>query len=188
MAIDLKDYLATLPEARRQAIRARAEELIAEELSLAELRKDLEKSQVALAKKMGVRQADVSKIERRSDMHVSTLRKYVEAAGGSLEIIVRVPGKPPRRLTFNTHHVGSIELPPGEKVVRAKAAPEGVSSGAPPRPLKPAKAAVARAKAAAAQAKAGVPKAKGTATKKAATERPAVVSRTRPRTKRSGTI
>jgi transcriptional regulator with XRE-family HTH domain len=180
MAIDLKDYLATLPEARREAIRARAKELIAEELSLAELRKDLEQSQVELAKKMGVRQADVSKIERRSDMHVSTLRRYVEAAGGSLEIIVRVPGKPLRRLTFNAHHVGPIELPKA-KVVRAKAAPEGVSSGVRPRPSKMAKAAPVKAKA-------GVAKTKGTAAKKAATKRSTAVSPARPRTKRSGTM
>lgn len=177
MAIDLKDYLATLPEARRRAIRARAEELIAEEVSLAELRKDLERSQVELARKMGVRQADVSKIERRSDMHVSTLRRYVEAAGGSLEIIVRVPGKPLRRLTFSAHRPGSIELPPGAKVVRSKAAPPGsVSSGAPPS--KAAKPPQVKTKAGAA---------KRTAAKKAATEGSPIVPPARPRMKRSGT-
>jgi transcriptional regulator with XRE-family HTH domain len=120
MAIDLKDYLATLPEARRQAIEARAEELIAEELSLAELRRDLKQSQVDLAKKMGVKQGDVSKLERRSDMHVSTLRRYVEAAGGSLVIVVKVPGKVTRRLTFNAHR--TTKGRPAAKAASAKAA------------------------------------------------------------------
>lgn len=120
MAIDLKDYLATLPEARRQAIEARAEELIAEELSLAELRRDLKQSQVDLAKKMGVKQGDISKLERRSDMHISTLRRYVEAAGGSLVIVVKVPGKVNRRLTFNAHR--TTKRRPAAKAASAKAA------------------------------------------------------------------
>lgn len=119
MAIDLKDYLATLPETRRQAIEARAEELIAEELSLAELRRDLKQSQVDLAKKMGVKQGDVSKLERRSDMYVSTLRRYVEAAGGSLVIVVKIPGKVSRRLTFNAHQTTRR---PAAKAASAKAA------------------------------------------------------------------
>jgi hypothetical protein len=120
MAIDLKDYLATLPETRRRAIEARAEELIAEELSLAELRRDLKQSQVDLAKKMGVKQGDVSKLERRSDMHISTLRRYVEAAGGSLVIVVKVPGKVTRRLTFNAHQI--TKRRPAPKAASAKAA------------------------------------------------------------------
>ena len=78
MAIDLKDYLATLPETRRQAIEARAEELIAEELSLAELRRDLKQSQVDLAKKMGVKQGNVSEARatvRHAHQHTTAIRR-----------------------------------------------------------------------------------------------------------------
>jgi transcriptional regulator with XRE-family HTH domain len=128
MAIDFQDWLATLPEARRRAIEARADKLIAEERGLAELRKDLEQSQVELAEKMGVRQADISKIERRGDMLISTLRRYVEAVGGSLEIIVSIPGRPRRRLTFGERRAGRLELPAGVEVVRVEAKPKGISS------------------------------------------------------------
>lgn len=100
MAINAKEYLEKLPTGRREAIKARADELIAEELSLAELRDLLEHSQAGLAKKMRVQQAEVSKIERRRDIYVSTLRRYVEAACGPLEIVVRIPNQQPVRLRF----------------------------------------------------------------------------------------
>lgn len=100
MPISLKDFLEELPEGERAAIRARADEMAAEELGLAQLRALLRRSQVGMAREMGVRQSEVSKIERRSDMLVSTLRKYVEAAGGSLELVVRLPDHPALRLNF----------------------------------------------------------------------------------------
>jgi hypothetical protein len=53
MATNVKDYLAKIPKARRDAIHARAEELIAEELTLAELREVRQRSQAELAKKLG---------------------------------------------------------------------------------------------------------------------------------------
>lgn len=58
---------------------------------LQELRERLRVSQVALADPLGVRQPTVSKIERRDDVNVSTLRKYVQALGGELEITARFP-------------------------------------------------------------------------------------------------
>jgi transcriptional regulator len=95
MAINSKDYLAKLPKARQEMIQARTEELIAEELSLIELRKARKRSQVELAKRLGVQQAAVSKLERRADMYVSTLRSLIEAMGGSLEITARFPDRAP---------------------------------------------------------------------------------------------
>lgn len=102
MAIDVKDILARLPKGRREAIEARAQELIAEEVGLAELRALVRKSQADLAARMGVQQAHVSKVERRNDLLVSTLREYVEAAGGSLEIVVRLPDRDALRLHFGS--------------------------------------------------------------------------------------
>jgi len=87
----LNDYLKKLPKNRRKKIEKRAAELIAEEMTLQELRKAREKSQVVIAKKLHVKQAEVSKIERRTDMYVSTLRNYVQAMGGTLEIIAKFP-------------------------------------------------------------------------------------------------
>lgn len=60
-------------------------------LALAELRKARRLSQEALAERLGTRQASISKLERRADMNVSTLRAYVEALGGALEITARFP-------------------------------------------------------------------------------------------------
>jgi hypothetical protein len=100
MAIDAKDILAKLSKERREAIKARTEELIAEEMGLAQLRNLLKQSQAGLAKRMRVQQAEVSKIERRGDMYVSTLRRYIEAAGGSLELVVRIPNQKAVHIKF----------------------------------------------------------------------------------------
>ncbi len=60
MAINARDRFAMLPKARQKAIKARTAELIAEELSLAELREARQRSQVELAQKLGIKQAAVS--------------------------------------------------------------------------------------------------------------------------------
>lgn len=62
-----------------------------EQLPLSELRRARELSQQTLAGVMGVSQSEVSKIERRSDVYLSTLRSFIEAMGGELVIIARFP-------------------------------------------------------------------------------------------------
>ncbi len=98
MAINSKERFAQLPEPRRKAILAEADRLIAEELTLAELREARRRSQAELAQKLGVQQSAVSRIERRTDMYLSTLTGMVEAMGGTLEIIARFPDRPPVRI------------------------------------------------------------------------------------------
>jgi DNA-binding Xre family transcriptional regulator len=61
------------------------------ELPLQELRLARQLSQETLAESLGIDQSGVSKLERRADLYVSTLRRYVEAMGGSLEIVARFP-------------------------------------------------------------------------------------------------
>jgi hypothetical protein len=61
------------------------------EAALARLRHSRRISQEALAKALNIRQAAVSKMERRSDMYVSTLRKAIAAMGGELEMSARFP-------------------------------------------------------------------------------------------------
>lgn len=58
-------------------------------MALQELRQARQTTQVRLAKALNVNQAAVSKLERRTDMYISTLRSYVEAIGGKLDIIAR---------------------------------------------------------------------------------------------------
>jgi ribosome-binding protein aMBF1 (putative translation factor) len=60
-------------------------------LALHELRKRRAVSQEELAVKLAVRQPAVAKLERRADMYVSNLRRYIEALGGTLEITARFP-------------------------------------------------------------------------------------------------
>src|SRR5580658_11292340 len=102
MAIKLDDVLAKLPKRRQRAIKKRAAELIAEEATLRQLREARERSQVELAEKLHINQAAVSKLERRTDMYLSTLRSYIEAMGGKLEIVARSPNKAVRIMQFET--------------------------------------------------------------------------------------
>ncbi len=63
------------------------------EVTLAELRRLAGKTQVDVAALLGVGQGDVSRMERRGDARLSTLRRYVEALGGELEIVARIGSK-----------------------------------------------------------------------------------------------
>jgi transcriptional regulator with XRE-family HTH domain len=83
--------MASLPPARRKRIEKRAAQLIAEEMTLRALRKARKITQTQLAKKLGVKQEQISRIEKRTDLHVSTLRRSIEALGGSLSLIAEFP-------------------------------------------------------------------------------------------------
>lgn len=98
MARTLNEVVASLPEAERTKIASRARELIAEEMSLQELRKAIGKTQTVIARRLKVGQDAVSKLETRSDMYISTLRGVLKAMGGELELIARFPNRPPVRL------------------------------------------------------------------------------------------
>jgi hypothetical protein len=98
MAASLEDKLARLPGDRRAKVDARAAELIAEEMTLRDLRRALDRTQVRLARELGVKQETVSRLEKRSDMLLSTLLGYVEAMGGELDLIAKFPDRPPVRL------------------------------------------------------------------------------------------
>jgi transcriptional regulator with XRE-family HTH domain len=73
-----------------------------EEMNLAELRRALSFTQAALAEALGVGQAEISKIENRTDVFVSTLRRFVNAMGGELEIKVVFPDREIRIRNFSS--------------------------------------------------------------------------------------
>ncbi len=100
MAIRLDDYVAKLPEKDQQAIAKRTAELCAEEATLRQVREARDRSQEEVAKKLHINQAAVSKLERRTDMYLSTLRHYIEAMGGELEIVARFPDQAVRITQF----------------------------------------------------------------------------------------
>lgn len=93
------EIMAALPPGRRRKIEARTAELVAEVEGLQALRKLAERSQAEMAKELKIRQPSVHKIEKQTDLYLSTLRRYVEAAGGTLELRVRLPGKGTMHLT-----------------------------------------------------------------------------------------
>lgn len=98
MGRTLKQKLRRLPKARRAGIEARASELIGQQLSLRDLRKALDHTQVEIASRMGVGQDTVSRYEQRTDMMLSTMERYVSAMGGTLALIAEFPGRDPLRI------------------------------------------------------------------------------------------
>lgn len=94
----LDDKLSRLPAERRARVAARAAELMAEELSLRDLRKAMNCTQVELARALDVGQEAISRYERRTDMLLSTLQDYVHAMGGELDLVARFPDRKPVRI------------------------------------------------------------------------------------------
>lgn len=94
MATTLKTMMDRLPAERRKRVEARADELIAEELTLRDLRKARDLTQERMAEMLGIGQDSVSRLEQRSDLLLSTLRGYVHAMGGSLDLVARFPDRP----------------------------------------------------------------------------------------------
>jgi DNA-binding transcriptional regulator YiaG len=94
----LQNKLKSLPDTRRKKIEARTDQLIREEMTLRELRKARRLTQAKLARSLHVKQEQVSRIEQRTDLHISTLRRQVEAMGGELTILASFPNGAPVKL------------------------------------------------------------------------------------------
>jgi len=125
MGIALEDMIARLPPEEQAKVHARAQELIAEEMSLRDLRKAMGKTQVALAKKLHLKQETISQAEQRTDMLLSTLDYYLQGLGGRLRLVAEFEGRAPVTLAG----LSSIGFdPPG---IRRRAA--AVSSKARPK-------------------------------------------------------
>jgi len=90
MATSFRKLREKMDPERQERIRKRTEEMLAE-LPLQELRQARALSQQELAEVLGLNQATISKLERRTDMYLSSLRRFVEAMGGELEISARFP-------------------------------------------------------------------------------------------------
>ena len=99
MTVSLDEMMADLDPARRRKIEDRTAELIAEEMTLRELRKAGQLTQVSVARKLGISQDGVSRLEQRSDLLLSTLRRTVEAMDGRLSLIARFSDRPPVELS-----------------------------------------------------------------------------------------
>lgn len=117
MARNVQDVIKSLSPARRKKIEARAAALIAEEMSLRDLRHALKLTQERIAETLDIGQDGVSRLEKRSDLLISTLRSYVEAMGGHLSLVVEFPDRDPVRISG----IASLETQPAAS--RRKPAP-----------------------------------------------------------------
>lgn len=95
MATSVTEKMKRMNATRRRKVEARASDLIAEELSLRDLRHAHELTQQRMAECLGVGQEGVSRLEKRSDLLISTLRSYIEAMGGRLRLVAEFPDRPP---------------------------------------------------------------------------------------------
>jgi transcriptional regulator with XRE-family HTH domain len=91
----VNDIIRTLNSTQRKKVEARAVELIAEEMTLQELRRARKLTQVSVAKALGITQDSVSRLEKRSDILLSTLRKTVQVMGGNLSLVAEFPDRAP---------------------------------------------------------------------------------------------
>ena len=98
MAKKLDDLIASLPKDRQARVQTRVMELT----TLKDLRLAAQQTQVQMAAALGVRQDTISRLEKRSDMLLSTMRQYVESMGGQLELVAKFPDRPPMVI----NHIG----------------------------------------------------------------------------------
>lgn len=86
--------IENLRKAMSAESRKRAElkaDALRQEMALAELRKALSLTQTELAEELHIKQAALARLENRTDMYISSLRKYIAALGGELDIVARFP-------------------------------------------------------------------------------------------------
>jgi transcriptional regulator with XRE-family HTH domain len=95
MPVNVNEIIRKLSPAERKKVEDRAAEIIAEEMSLRDLRKARRLTQARIAKRLGITQDSVSRLEQRSDLLLSTLRKTVKAMGGDIRIVAEFPDRAP---------------------------------------------------------------------------------------------
>src|ERR1700730_15252913 len=108
MAKNFKELQEKMPREARLRSEASAENMISE-MRLAELRTAMDLTQESLADTLHVKQASISKMERRSDMYISTLSKIIEAMGGELQIIANMPNGRVKIRQFTKIRKGEFE-------------------------------------------------------------------------------
>lgn len=95
----LESIMDSLPAKRRAKIEQRGKEIMDQYMTIQELRKARKLTQEKLAEILNIKQENISRIEKRSDILISTLRNHIEAMGGQLEISVKFPESNPIQIT-----------------------------------------------------------------------------------------
>ena len=100
MTRDTEQIIQNLSPQRRAKIERRAKELLNEHMTLQEIRKARKLTQEHMAEVLGIGQDSVSRLEKRTDLHLSTLNNYIEAMGGKLKLVAEFPDRSP--ITIDT--------------------------------------------------------------------------------------
>ena len=95
MPKDIDEIMRDFEPERRERIEKRAKELIDEHMTLQDIRKARQLTQEHMAKILGIGQDSVSRLEKRTDLHLSTLNNYINAMGGSLKLVAEFPDRSP---------------------------------------------------------------------------------------------
>ena len=112
----LDEKIKEVSPARRKKIEGRAAQFVAEEISLRELRRAHKLTQERIAETLEIGQDQVSRLEQRSDLLLSTLRSYVEAMGGRLTLVAEFPNHKPVALSG----IGALDTGPTPTAPRAR--------------------------------------------------------------------
>jgi transcriptional regulator with XRE-family HTH domain len=127
MTVSLEKILQQLPGERRHRIEQRAADLIAEELNLREVRRLRKLTQARLSKRLKIGQEGVSRIEKRTDLYLSTLRSYVEGLGGKLSLTVEFPDRAP--VVLSGFGEGSEASKPSKQTAKRRKRPTRSKAG-----------------------------------------------------------
>ena len=95
MTTSLDDIVNSFPPERKAKIDSLTKELSQEVVTLRQLRKKQKFTQEDMAQYLGIKQENVSRLERRNNIHLSTLKDYIHALGGKLHLIVEFPNQEP---------------------------------------------------------------------------------------------
>jgi len=100
MTRNVMELIKSLPNERQEIIDKEYQLLSREVESLNELRKLTTLTQEQVAENLNIKQPSVHKIEKQTDLYISTLRRFISAVGGELEITVKLPDRSPIHLDF----------------------------------------------------------------------------------------
>ena len=117
MPTNMRELIGAMSPEAQKRIEERAAELIAEEMTLRDLRKARNLTQVKMAKKLGVTQDKISRLESRSDLLLSTLEKVVGGMGGELKLVAQFKDRAPVVISG----IGALLPASGRKLRRPQA-------------------------------------------------------------------
>nr|WP_062493525.1 XRE family transcriptional regulator [Gluconobacter potus] len=104
----MSDIITALPPEEQTVIDASCQDMKQTVEGLRELRQIAGKAQAEIASTLNIKQPSVSQLEQQTDMYLSTLRSYVAAVGGELQLMVKLPQRPALRI----HQLGDAGASP----------------------------------------------------------------------------